>query len=733
MRGGARPAPSFRRGNLPMLRPALLLAPLLVPLSLAAQAVHGSVVVESGGEPVPSALVLLLDASGSTRAGTLTGADGRFSLAAPAPGTYTLRVDRVGHESAVSPALALRAGETAEQRLVAPARAVQLDGISVRSSGRRCQLRPGSGEAAATLWTEARKALNAAAWVRGARQTPYEVVRFDRELDPGSLRVLREDRRVATAAATHPFASIPADSLSRRGFVQSGASGTFYYAPDALVLLSDTFLDDHCFHVAEGGGEGLVGLAFQPVRGRGVPEVRGVFWLDRASAELRWLEYEYVGLPASLPEGKLGGRVEFERLPSGAWFVSRWALRMPRLARESGRVREVTGRSAWVPGGPEKLVGILETGGEVRIGGARERAPAPARLAVAGSVYDSLRAAPLAGASVFLSGTVHRATAGADGRFRLEDVPEGEYQVSFSHPSLAALGVAPPVTTFALRAGEAPALELAVPSAATLAAAVCPGGGAAGSAALVGAVRGPAGEPVPGARVVLSWGRSRVETVAGAEGAYRACGIPAAARVAAEVRSDGLAPVRAVLEPASAPLAVRDLRAGEPVRLGADGRPVPLGEVRVAGRSRTPPAAADRLRIGREEIAATGVGNAHEAVERLRPDWMRTRGLQSLSLGTKGRDGVVRTVEAGAGGAPVTRESPGASAGSGDAGAPVAAGTGQSEIAVYVDGNRAGGVDELRQVPASLVVSIEYLDAPSASIRFGTGHAQGAIVVTTGR
>jgi hypothetical protein len=721
-----------------MLRSALFLVPLLAPLSLAAQAVRGSVVVESGGEPVPSALVLLLDAAGNTRAGTLTGPDGRFSLAAPAPGTYVLRVDRIGHESAVSPVLALRAGETMEQRLVAPARAVQLEGISVRqsgrSSGRRCQLRPGAGEAAATLWTEARKALNAAAWAQGARRTTYEVVRFDRELDPGSLGVLREDRRVGTAVTTHPFASIPADSLSRRGFVQSGPAGTFYYAPDALVLLSDTFLDDHCFRVAEGGGEGLVGLAFQPVPGRGVPEVRGVFWLDRASAELRWLEYEYVGLPASLPEGKLGGRVEFQRLPSGAWFVSRWALRMPRLARESGRVREVTGRSAWVPGGPEKLVGIVETGGEVRIGGAGERAPLPARLAVAGSVYDSLRAAPLAGASVFLSGTVHRATAGADGRFRLEDVPEGEYQASFSHPLLAALGVAPPVRTLSVRAGEPPALELAVPSAATLAAAVCPGGGAAGSAGLVGAVRGPAGEPVPGARVVLSWGRrGRVETVAGAEGAYRACGIPAGARVAAEVRSDGLAPGRAELGPASAPLAVRDLRVGEPVRLGADGRPVPLGEVRVAGSARTPAAAADRLRIGREEIAATGVQNAHEAVERLRPDWIRTRGLQSLSMGTKGRDGVVRTVEVGAGGAPVTRESPGASAGSGDAGTQVAAGMGQSEIAVYVDGNRAGGVDELRQLPASLVVSIQYLDAPSASIRFGTGHAQGAIVVTTGR
>ncbi|HEV2736411.1 MAG TPA: carboxypeptidase regulatory-like domain-containing protein, partial [Longimicrobiaceae bacterium] len=468
-----------------MLRPALLLLVcLLAPLPLAAQAVRGQVVSESGGAGVPRALVLLQDTSGKTRAGALTGADGRFSLAAPAPGTYVLRAERVGHASALSPALTLRAGETVEQRLVAPAQVVELAGISVRGGGRRCQVRPGEGQAAATLWTEARKALGSAAWARDARQSTYEVVRFDRELDPGSLRVLSDERRVSTAVTTHPFASIPADSLSRHGFVQTGPAGTFYYAPDAHVLLSDTFLDGHCFHVAEGGAEGLVGLAFEPVRGREVPDVRGVSWLDRASAELRWLEYDYVRLPGGLPEGKLGGRVEFERLPSGAWLVNRWAIRMPRVAQETVRVQEVTGSTTGAARVRERVVGIQETGGEVRVAASRDRAPAAARLAVAGSVYDSLRAAPLAGAEVFLSGTVHRATAGADGRFRLEDVPAGEYTVSFSHPSLAALGVAPPVRTFALRAGEAPALELAVPSAATLAAAVCPAG-AAGSSALV--------------------------------------------------------------------------------------------------------------------------------------------------------------------------------------------------------------------------------------------------------
>jgi hypothetical protein len=56
---------------------------------------------------------------------------------------------------------------------------------------------------------------------------------------------------------------------------------------------------------------------------------------------------------------------------------------------------------------------------------------------------------------------------------------------------------------------------------------------------------------------------------------------------------------------------------------------------------------------------------------------------------------------------------------------------GQSEIVVYLDGNRLGGVDELRGIGANTISSIAYLDAPSATIRYGTGHTQGAIVITT--
>lgn len=53
-----------------------------------------------------------------------------------------------------------------------------------------------------------------------------------------------------------------------------------FYAPDAEVLLSDAFLDSHCFSLREATvqGEARLGLTFEPVPGRTIPEVRGVLW-----------------------------------------------------------------------------------------------------------------------------------------------------------------------------------------------------------------------------------------------------------------------------------------------------------------------------------------------------------------------------------------------------------------------------------------------------------------------
>jgi hypothetical protein len=96
--------------------------------------------------------------------------------------------------------------------------------------------------------------------------------------------------------------------------------------------------------------------------------------------------------------------------------------------------------------------------------------------------------------------------------------------------------------------------------------------------------------------------------------------------------------------------------------------------------------------ITEEELLDIGELSAYEAVRRLRPRWLSLRG-------------------------PLTTMNPGARQG----------------IRVYVDGGFRGGVDELKSLQASDVGSMRFLDAREATTRYGTDHADGAIVVRTRR
>lgn len=337
------------------MRPLLtLLVLLLLPAGLRAQAVHGSLREQGDGRPIGGAVVVLLDAAGTQLSGTLTDEAGRFLLGAPAPGAFRLRAERIGFRSVFSPSLSLSAGDTLEHDLVAPAEAIRLEGVAVGGE-RRCVRRPAEGMRAATLWEEARKALNAAALTQDQELVRFRVRRFQRRLDPQFLRVQGEETSLRTLYGSSPFSSLPADDLARNGYRRADGDGDgwVYYAPDAHVLLSDAFLDTHCFRVRRGEKEtrGLVGLAFEPLRTQRVPDIEGVLWLDARTAELRFVEFGYTRLP--LPrDAAQGGRVEYERLPGGAWIVRRWWIRMPLLTRRA-QSRALS------------LIGVLETGGEV--------------------------------------------------------------------------------------------------------------------------------------------------------------------------------------------------------------------------------------------------------------------------------------------------------------------------------------------------------------------------------
>jgi hypothetical protein len=57
----------------------------------------------------------------------------------------------------------------------------------------------------------------------------------------------------------------------------------------------------------------------------------------------------------------------------------------------------------------------------------------------------------------------------------------------------------------------------------------------------------------------------------------------------------------------------------------------------------------------------------------------------------------------------------------------------QAPIVVYVDGVRRGGPETLAGIPAPVVGEIRYLKGNDATTRFGMGHENGAILVTTGQ
>lgn len=536
------PTPAPRRGQHCAVAAFFI---LLAAAPLGAQSVQGRLLEVTTHAPIEGAMVWLYDVDDARLHGALTSADGRFRLNAPAAGRYRLRAERIGFEVTTSPELELVAGETLEYELLASAEPVRLGEIAVEA-GRRCVVRPEAGLAAARLWEEARKALAAAVWTEDHGAYRFTVLSYERELEPRTLRVRSEERASTSLLSRNPIRSRPADELAADGYIRPRPDdGWDIYAPDATALLSDAFLDGHCFRIATGSGEsaGLVGLAFEPVRGTKRPDIAGVLWLDPVTGALRHLEVGYTRVPSELAGHEPRGRVEFDRLPNGAWYVSRWWIRAPMVAIELGGFGGLSQRRV-------RTAGLLEVGGEVtdaaELGG--RRVARARRASLTGVVYDSTRATPLAGAEVFLSGTAHRAFTDSAGRFRIDDVPEGTYGAAFLHPRLDTLGIFARPREVALTPGTESEVRLAVPSAATLLAAACETDDAGvPTGSVIGSIRDAStGESLAGARVALRWSHfgvrgpaaprlpvivreewEGVEVEADDRGGFRVCGLPA--------------------------------------------------------------------------------------------------------------------------------------------------------------------------------------------------------------
>lgn len=117
---------------------------------------------------------------------------------------------------------------------------------------------------------------------------------------------------------------------------------------------------------------------------------------------------------------------------------------------------------------------------------------------------------------------------------------------------------------------------------------------------------------------------------------------------------------------------------------------------------RSPPR--DGSYLGEEEIRESQARNAYELIYNNRMQWLVTRGANSVAESPRGE----------ARGDFQIRVTPG-----------------RDKIIVYLDDIRIGGVDDMREIPTDVLTSARFLKTREATLRFGGGHAHGAILLSS--
>jgi hypothetical protein len=347
-------------------------------------------------------------------------------------------------------------------------------------------------------------------------------------------RVRQQDSRIRSDHVTQPWRTISPDSLRRAGYViTDGNTSVTYYAPGLDMLVSNLFVEDHCFHLTSDKRRAeLIGIAFEPSADRKrVAEIKGTVWLDRKTSELRSLDYKYANVSAD-QENIASGALEFVRMTNGAWAISRWNIRMP-------VVEQVVRRGF---GAETRVAEIHVAGGELAL--ARRgtdtlwsRPP----LEISGSVVDSTSGSTIAKAKVSLRGTQLEGTTDDRGRFTINGVLPGEYSVDVRTPSLDSAN-AVHQSSIVVTDASAP-VRIRAPNAAQIQTVLCGNqrltapGIVFGSASIRGDTAPPRGITVTAqwtdlavrggsAGVGVDKLKRAIETRVAPDGSFRLCGVP---------------------------------------------------------------------------------------------------------------------------------------------------------------------------------------------------------------
>jgi hypothetical protein len=412
--------------------------------SVDAQAVRG-VVVDAADAPVAGAVVLLLDARSTVIARALTNESGEFRVSATQPGTYRLRTLRIGYKPAMSAPFDLAPGSNLSRRVAMDDIPVSLEAVTVTSRN-VCSVRTDTAAATFEIWEQVRGALTAANVTGGSASYTARSIVYNRSLEAGRrARVLSQVARANEGRTTQPFRSIPADSLTKVGYVTTDVTGlSTFNAPGIEALLSDNFIDDHCLRVSRDSDAERVAIAFEPTHERStMPEIKGTIWVDRKTSELRRLEFSYVNLTRAQRVGEPGGSIDFIRLRDGAWMISRWHIRLPVVEMR----QQFSGVAGAITGGAEReqyfVREVSVQGGELAFVRRRNGDTLWSRppMLLAGTLRDSVSGAAIAGAVIALRGSDLADTTDAGGQFAFHDVLPGEYLVDVRTASLSSAGL----------------------------------------------------------------------------------------------------------------------------------------------------------------------------------------------------------------------------------------------------------------------------------------------------
>ena len=182
--------------------------------------------------------------------------------------------------------------------------------------------------------------------------------------------------------------------------------------------------------------------------------------------------------------------------------------------------------------------------------------PAPGKTGkaqIVGVVVDSLNGTYLSGADVLVEGAKATATTDSAGRFEIDSLSPGTYQVGVFHPVLDNLGITLLTERFHVGPDSSSVIVLAVPSAATLVRHACTGATSQnGPSAIVGHVTDPETlQPVPRAEVSIAWNEIEVSKSVGIRqtphilrdttdrtGAFRLCGLPSSLDATLQARRE---------------------------------------------------------------------------------------------------------------------------------------------------------------------------------------------------